>query len=99
MDFLLSGMNEGKGMTHKSMIANFQRIIEVFKAVPVAGEQKVRVGVVGEIYVKYSPLGNNNLEHFLLSEGPSRWCRVWPTCHLQNLQPGRGRGYLRRQVD
>ena len=69
MDFLLSGMNEGKGMTHKSMIANFQRIIEVFKAVPVAGEQKVRVGVVGEIYVKYSPLGNNNLEHFLLSEG------------------------------
>ena len=69
MDFLLSGMNEGKGMTHKSMIANFERIIEVFKAVPVAGEQKVRVGVVGEIYVKYSPLGNNNLEHFLLSEG------------------------------
>ena len=32
MDFLLSGMNEGKGMTHKSMIANFERIIEVFKA-------------------------------------------------------------------
>ena len=38
-----------------------------------AGEPKVRVGVVGEIYIKYSPLGNNNLEEFLLSEGPSRW--------------------------
>lgn len=69
MDFLLSGMKEGRGMTHKSMISNFERIIEVFKAVPVAGGQKVRVGVVGEIYVKYSPLGNNNLESFLLSEG------------------------------
>ena len=27
------------------------------------------MGVVGEIYVKYSPLGNNTLEQFLLSEG------------------------------
>ena len=69
MDFLLEGMNQGKGMSYKSMVANFDRIIERFKAIPVAGEQKVRVGVVGEIYVKYSPLGNNNLEQFLLSEG------------------------------
>ena len=69
MDFLLSEMNEGRGMNHKSMIANFERIIDRFKSIPVAGEQKVRVGVVGEIYVKYSPLGNNNLEQFLLSEG------------------------------
>ena len=69
MDFLLEDMGRGKGMSYKSMVANFDRIIDVFKAVPVAGEQKVRVGVVGEIYVKYSPLGNNNLEQFLLSEG------------------------------
>ena len=27
------------------------------------------MGVVGEIFVKYSPLGNNHLEDFLLSEG------------------------------
>ena len=69
MDFLLEGMNQGKGMSYKSMIANFDRIIDRFKAIPVTGEEKVRVGVVGEIYVKYSPLGNNNLEQFLLSEG------------------------------
>ncbi|HBI63693.1 MAG TPA: 2-hydroxyglutaryl-CoA dehydratase [Clostridiales bacterium] len=30
---------------------------------------KKKVGIVGEIYVKFSPLGNNNLEKFLLSEG------------------------------
>jgi predicted nucleotide-binding protein (sugar kinase/HSP70/actin superfamily) len=69
MDFLLEGMNQGKGLSYKSMVANFDRIIDRFKAIPVAGEEKVRVGVVGEIYVKYSPLGNNNLEQFLLDEG------------------------------
>ncbi|MGI6736664.1 MAG: hypothetical protein ACOX41_05050 [Anaerovoracaceae bacterium] len=36
--------------------------------VPVTGEKKVRVGVVGEIYVKYSPIGNNDLEEFLFSQ-------------------------------
>ena len=29
----------------------------------------MKVGIVGEIYVKFAPLGNNNLEEFLLSEG------------------------------
>ncbi|MDD5937445.1 MAG: 2-hydroxyacyl-CoA dehydratase [Clostridiales bacterium] len=69
MDFLLKDMDNGKGMTFKSMEANFDRIIDVFKAVPVSLEKKVLVGVVGEIYVKYAPLGNNNLCDFLLSEG------------------------------
>lgn len=31
--------------------------------------KKPRVGIVGEIYVKYSPLANNHLEDFLISEG------------------------------
>ena len=31
--------------------------------------EKVRVGIVGEIFVKFSPLGNNDLEDFLISEG------------------------------
>ena len=47
----------------------FAQICGDFAAIPVQGEPKVRVGVVGEIYIKYSPLGNNNLEQFLLSEG------------------------------
>ncbi|SBW05273.1 conserved hypothetical protein [uncultured Eubacteriales bacterium] len=69
MDFLLEGMGRGEGLSYKSMCKNFDRIIEHLAAVPVAGPQKVRVGVVGEIYVKYAPLGNNNLNDFLLSEG------------------------------
>ncbi len=69
MDFLLQDMDRGKGMSFKSMKANFDRIIAEFKTIPVTGEEKVRVGVVGEIYVKYAPLGNNDLANFLLSEG------------------------------
>ena len=44
-------------------------IIKRFMQVERSGEKKIKVGIVGEIYVKYSPLGNNNLEEFLLSEG------------------------------
>ena len=66
---LLEGMIQGKGLSYKSMVNNFDKIAAAFRAVPVSGEPKVRVGVVGEIYIKYSPLGNNNLESFLLSEG------------------------------
>ena len=40
----------------------------MFAAVPKKREEKVKVGIVGEIYVKYSALGNNHLEEFLLSE-------------------------------
>ncbi|MCI8539610.1 MAG: 2-hydroxyglutaryl-CoA dehydratase [Oscillospiraceae bacterium] len=66
---LIDGFQQGKGMNFKQMTGNFDRIVADFAAIPVAGEEKVRVGVVGEIYIKYSPLGNNNLEQFLLSEG------------------------------
>ena len=68
-EYLLSEMRAGRGMSFKSMVKNFDYIIEEFKKVPVRQEEKVRVGVVGEIYVKYAPLGNNNLCDFLLSEG------------------------------
>ena len=44
-------------------------IFEKFKNVKVVKTEKIKVGIVGEIYVKYSPLGNNRLEEFLLKEG------------------------------
>ena len=66
---LVDGFQAGKGMTRAQMRQNFDAICSDFAAIPVAGEPKIRVGVVGEIYVKFAPLGNNNLEKFLLSEG------------------------------
>ena len=66
---LVSGIHAGKGMSRGQMRRIFDEICAEFAAIPVAGEPKIRVGVVGEIYVKFAPLGNNNLEQFLLSEG------------------------------
>ena len=40
-----------------------------FAAIPMERGQKVTVGVVGEIYIKYAALGNNNLEQLLADEG------------------------------
>ena len=51
------------------MKKRFPEIAADYAAIPVTRVPKVKVGVVGEIYIKYSPLGNNNLEEFLLSEG------------------------------
>ncbi len=47
----------------------YDEIIADFASIPRKKVKKPLVGVVGEIYVKYSPLGNNNLEAFLLQEG------------------------------
>ena len=49
--------------------AIYKQIIEAFAAIPRREEKKVRVGIVGEIYVKFSPLGNNHLEQLLVDEG------------------------------
>ncbi len=68
-DHLIQEMDQGKGLSWKSMLTNFDYIIRQFSTIPVTGEEKPRVGVVGEIYVKFSPLGNNSLEDFLLAEG------------------------------
>ena len=48
---------------------NIAMILMDFARIPRRDEKRLKVGVVGEIYVKYSPLGNNNLEAFLLGEG------------------------------
>ncbi len=39
-----------------------------FHDIPRTVTPKVKVGIVGEIYVKYSPLGNNGLEAYLESQ-------------------------------
>ena len=60
----------GKKFIKYSRVKELYRdIIKDFAAIERVGERKVRVGIVGEIFVKFSPLGNNELERFLLSEG------------------------------
>ena len=54
---------------YRRILENYRRIIEDFAAIPKNVRDTVKVGVVGEIFVKYSPLGNNDLEQFLVNEG------------------------------
>jgi len=65
---LLEQFNRGKGLSRKEIRANMDRIAADFDAIERRNERKTRVGIVGEIYVKYSPLGNNRLEEFLRTQ-------------------------------
>lgn len=47
----------------------YTQIIKDFFLIPRRKKKAVKVGIVGEIFVKFSPLGNNDLEEFLASEG------------------------------
>ena len=68
MQFVASLVYGGKGMLGEEFRANLRQIADEFDAIPVNRVPKVKVGVVGEIYVKYSPLANNHLEEFLASQ-------------------------------
>lgn len=48
---------------------NLNNIVDDFSSIKITGEQKIRVGVVGEILVKFSPFANNYLVDFIESEG------------------------------
>ena len=58
-----------KAVSYRRVKKNYVAIIKDFDAIPKINEKKLKVGIVGEIFVKFSPLGNNNLEEFLVSEG------------------------------
>lgn len=47
---------------------NMKEILYDFAQLPRHTEKKIKVGIVGEIYMKYAPLGNNELEEFLIKE-------------------------------
>ena len=56
----------GKGYRKYKKIT--AELLRRFSVIERKKERKIRVGVVGEIYVKYSPLGNSGLEKFLHAE-------------------------------
>lgn len=65
---LVDEMAEGQ-MNYKTVKVRYAEIVSDFHNMQRTNEKKVKVGIVGEIFVKFSPLGNNHLEDFLVSEG------------------------------
>lgn len=68
IDFISDKFSHGRAYSQTEMRGYFKHIVASYAAIEVKKTPKVRVGIVGEIYVKYSALANNNLEDFLASE-------------------------------
>ena len=69
IDTVGSWMHENSNYSIHSMKKNFKKIADDAKTITLNRVNKVKVGVVGEIFVKFSPLGNNDLQAFLEKEG------------------------------
>ena len=57
------------GVKYLSAEKIYQEMLTDFASIPRSQKKKIKVGIIGEIYVKYSPLANNHLEEFLIQEG------------------------------
>lgn len=68
-DKIAKQYDENRGVNKADMNKNFKQIAADFACIPLTRVPRVKVGIVGEIYVKYSPLGNNHLEDLLAAEG------------------------------
>jgi len=68
VDDLSADLKRGKGYSFHEIKKNLPKITKSFAEIPVNDVKKIKVGVVGEIYVKYSPLANNHLEEFLAGQ-------------------------------
>ena len=59
----------GDGMSHSRFKHMCREMIHEFDTIPVSDERKPRVGIVGEILVKFLPAANNHLAELLEAEG------------------------------
>lgn len=66
---LSDGFKHKTGFFKKKILENLSAIAKDFHEIPKTPKNLVKVGIVGEIYVKYSPFANRGLEKFLLGEG------------------------------
>ena len=62
-------LNHSKGISMRNIRQNLNAISDDFATIEIKKTPKIKVGVVGEIYIKYASLGNNRLEEFLASQG------------------------------
>jgi len=69
MNAIKKEIRRSKSFLPKAANKKFIQIAKDFQAIDRTEEERIKVGVVGEIYIKYAALGNNNLEEFLHNEG------------------------------
>ena len=65
---IVSQFKRNKGLAPKKFRENLEGIAKDFADIEIKKTPKIKVGIVGEIYVKFSSFGNNGLEEFLRSQ-------------------------------
>lgn len=65
---LVDLFDEGKAFSQKESHKYYNEIASDFANIEIKKTNKVKVGIVGEIYVKYSAMANNDLEQFLYEQ-------------------------------
>ena len=68
IDFLIGEYEHGRGYSKKAMRKNLHAMGEEFVKIQKTDEKKVKVAIVGELFLKYSVPGNNHLEEFLAEQ-------------------------------
>ena len=68
IEILGRGFSRGKGYTVSAMKKTVSEICRTFSEIKVKKVDKVKVAVIGELYLKYSVPGNNHLEEFLTEQ-------------------------------
>ena len=66
--YLAEKINKGDACSIKQQKEYLHKLTADFASIPVKRVPKVKVGIVGEIYVKYAPFANNHLEDFLAEQ-------------------------------
>ncbi len=66
---LSDDLKNGHGTSHRDIKKNLNQMAKEFDNLNLdLSHKKPKVGIVGEIYIKYAALGNNHLEDFLVSQ-------------------------------
>ncbi|MBO5091155.1 MAG: 2-hydroxyacyl-CoA dehydratase [Clostridia bacterium] len=62
------GFFKGKGFSWRAIRKNLKAIADDFASIKIEKTPKVKVAVIGELFLKYSAPGNNHLEEFLAGQ-------------------------------
>ena len=66
---LVSDIASGRKLSRRSRKKRYLEIVDSFSRIETQEEKHIKVGVTGEIYIKFSKIGNEHLEDFLQKQG------------------------------
>lgn len=69
IDIISDDIKHGKNINGKKRREQYKKIVEDFSDIPVRESALTKVGIAGEIYIKFSPAGNEHMEKFLQENG------------------------------